>query len=69
MKAPGEKGSHSQHQPEPFTLGKGKVWDRERGKGKEQGRKGKEEKKIEGRTINDRLFSYKFLFAVSIGQG
>lgn len=68
MNTPGEEGSHSQHQPEPFTLGKGKAWDGERGRGKREGMKWKEEKEIEGRKVNGRLFSLEVLFPVSTGQ-
>lgn len=65
MNTQGKEGSHSQHQPEPFTLSKGKAWDG--GKGRE-GRKREELKGRKWRKVNGRLFSHEVLFPVCTGQ-
>lgn len=65
MNIQGEAGSHSQHRPEPFTLGKG-MGLRE-GKRQREGRNGEEEKEIEGRKVNGRLFP-RVLFPVRTRQ-
>lgn len=44
MNTQGKEGSHSQHQPEPFTLSKGKAWDG-----------GKEERGGKGRIEGDKV--------------
>lgn len=64
MNTLGEEGSHSQLQPEPFTLGKGKVWD---GEGEEAKRRQEMERGEEGRKVNGRLFSHEGIFPVSTG--
>lgn len=45
MNTPGEEGNHSQLLPEPFTLGKGKAWDGERGRGREEAGNGKKRRR------------------------
>lgn len=68
MNTPGKEGSHSQHRPEPFTLGKGESVGWREGKRRREGRNGEGEQEIEGRKVNGRLFSHEVLFPVSAGQ-
>lgn len=67
MNTLGEEGSHSQLQPEPFTLGKGKVWDGEGGRGKEKTGNGKRRGRWRVEKLMAGSFYHEGIFPVSTG--
>ncbi len=65
MDAPGKEGIHSEHRPQPFTLGKGKS-DGERGRGREKGGMRKKKRTQAGEELMADSFLMKSIYLLAL---